>query len=91
MNLRLIQITPLREPWGGPDTLRPPNTDEYNYTAIAIEESGKFYYWAKGVGIEITPREYEWVITNPKLYYFSTALRLDLRIKAQRDHRKDTK
>jgi hypothetical protein len=82
MNLRLIEIMPLNSNLGGQDTLRPPQTSDYQYTAIAIEEGGKFYYWAKGVSIEITAKEYEYVITNPKLYYFSTALKLDIRIKA---------
>lgn len=83
MNLQLIEITPLNQNLGGPDTLRPPQISEYNYTAIAIEDNGKFYYWAKGVSIEITPREYEFVTTNPKLYYFSTALRLHCRLKKE--------
>lgn len=83
MNLQLIEITPLNQDLGGLETLRPPQTSEYNYTAIAIEENGKFYYWAKGRGIEITPREYELVISNPKLYYFSTALRLHNRLKKE--------
>ena len=83
MNLQLIEITPLNQNLGGPDTLRPPQISEYNYTAIAIEDNGKFYYWAKGRGIEITPREYELVISNPKLYYFSTALRLRNRLKKE--------
>jgi hypothetical protein len=80
MNLQLIEITPLNQDLGGADTLRPPHTTEYNYTAIAIEENGKFYYWAKGVSIEITRYEYEYVIANPKLYYFSTALKLHCKI-----------
>ncbi len=83
MNLRLIEITPLNQDLGGLETLRPPQTSEYNYTAIAIEENGKFYYWAKGRGIVITPREYELVISNPKLYYFSTAVRLHNRLKKE--------
>ena len=82
MNLRLIEIKPLHSNFGSPDILRPPQTSDYQYTAIAIEDGGKFYYWAKGVSIEISAKEYEYVITNPKLYYFSTALKLDLRIKA---------
>ena len=83
MNLQLIEITPLNQKLGGEDTLRPPQTSDNNYTAIAIEDGGKFYYWAKGVSIEITPQEYEYVTTNPKLYYFSSALRLHCRIKKE--------
>ena len=50
------------------------------YIAIAIEEGGKYYYWAKGVSISITHQEYWHIKTNPKLYYFSTALKLHRRI-----------
>ena len=83
MNLQIIDITPLNQNLGGEDTLRPPQKSDNNYTAIAIEDNGKFYYWDKGVSIEITPQEYEFVTTNPKLYYFSTALRLHCRIKKE--------
>lgn len=86
MNLQLIEITPLKQDLGGADTLRPPQKTEYNYTAIAIEENGKFYYWAKGVGIEISSHDYVHVLANPKLYYFSTALRLHCRINQVRKH-----
>ena len=53
---------------------------EYQYTGIAIEEGGKYYYWAKGGSIEITEWEYFNIKLNPRLYYFSTALRLHHRI-----------
>lgn len=50
------------------------------YIAIAIEENGQYYYWAKGISIAITQEEYWHVKTNPKLYYFYTALKLHRRI-----------
>lgn len=50
------------------------------YIAIAIEEGGQYYYWAKGISIPISQEEYWRVKTNPKLYYFSTALKLHRRI-----------
>ena len=53
---------------------------EYRYTAIAIEDGGKYYYWAKGVSLEIQDWEYVNIKLNPKLYYFSTALKLHQRI-----------
>lgn len=59
---------------------RPPQNEEYQYTAIAIEDKGHYYYWAKGVSLEISRQEYEAIKANPKLYYFSTALRLHFRI-----------
>ena len=53
---------------------------EYRYTGIAIEDGGKYYYWAKGVSLEIKDWEYVNIKLNPKLYYFSTALKLHHRI-----------
>ena len=53
---------------------------EYSYTAIAIADGGRYFYWAKGVSVEIADWEYHNVKLNPKLYYFSTALKLHIRI-----------
>ena len=53
---------------------------EYSYTGIAIEDRGRYYYWAKGASIEIADWEYFNIKLNPKLYYFSTALKLHHRI-----------
>jgi hypothetical protein len=53
---------------------------EYQYTGIAIEEGGKYYYWAKGISLEIKEWEYANIKLNPKLYYFSTALKLHVRV-----------
>jgi hypothetical protein len=53
---------------------------EYRYTGIAIDDGGKYFYWAKGVSLEICDWEYANIKLNPKLYYFSTALKLHLRI-----------
>ena len=75
MNLRIIQITPLATHLA-PSVKRPPNTAEYNYQAVAIENDGKHYYWAKGISLEITPEEHELVLTNPKLFVSSTTHRL---------------
>ncbi len=50
------------------------------YRAEAIEYQGKYYYRAWGVTVEATPYEYTKVIRNPKLYYFSAALKLHQRI-----------
>jgi hypothetical protein len=53
---------------------------EYRYSGIAIEDAGKYYFWAKGVSLEIKGWEYNNIKLNPKLYYFSTALKLHHRI-----------
>lgn len=51
-----------------------------HYRAQAIEYQGKYYYRAWGVTVEVSPDEYEKVIRNPKLYYFSVALKLQQRL-----------
>ena len=51
-----------------------------HYHAEAIEYQGSYYYRALGVTVEATPYEYTKVIQNPKLYYFSAALKLHQRI-----------
>ncbi len=55
--------------------------DENNYWAEAIEDDNGFLYRAKGVTVDITEAELKNVIANPRLYYFSTALRLHVRLK----------
>lgn len=75
MNIQLVQITPLPS-YLAPSVERPPNTNEYNYQAIVIEEHGAYYYWAKGVSLEISKEIYELVRTNPKLFNESTTHRL---------------
>jgi len=76
MNFQLIHVSPLNPM---------PETDskykENHYVGIAIEEGGKHYYWAKGVSLEIERWEFERLKKNPKLYYFSSALKLHFRIK----------
>lgn len=79
MNFQLIRPERLAN-WVSPTVERPPALEEFNYSAIAIEEDGKYFYWAKGISLEIERYEYEAIKANPKLYYFSTALKLHIRI-----------
>jgi hypothetical protein len=79
MNIQLIQIEQLQKN-GFPRVLRPQKSSEYEYVGIAIEDQGSYYYWARGVSLRITEQEYRHIKANPKLYYFSTALKLHLRI-----------
>ncbi len=79
MNLEIFHIQPLDRIWAS-SVARPENTSENIYTSIAIEDLGRYFYWAKGVSIEISHEEYKALKMNPKLYYFSTALKLHLRI-----------
>ena len=57
-----------------------------NYWAEAIEYDGKFFYRAASTTIEITDYQFQAVVINPKLYYFSTALKLHLEIKRIKAH-----
>ena len=54
--------------------------DENNYFAEAIEFDDKCYYRVDGTTVEISRYEYANVIGNPRLYYFSSALKLHHRI-----------
>lgn len=58
-----------------------PHDDENNYWAEAIKYGEKFYYRVNGTTVEIADYEFEKVLGNPRLYYFSTALKLHIRIK----------
>ena len=55
-------------------------SNSQHYQAEAIEHQGKYYYRAWGVTVEVTPHEYAKVIRNPKLFYFSAALKLHQRL-----------
>lgn len=79
MNFQLIHVEQLN-PKHHMRLPVPAQPDEYQYVGIAIEERGKHYYWARGVSIEITDWEYANIKLNPKLFYFSTALKLHHRI-----------
>ena len=84
MNIQLIYPEHLQD-WVGDGTKRPEKIDEFNYIGISIEERHGHYYYAKGVCIPISAREQNYIRTNPKLYYFSTALKLHHRIERLRD------
>lgn len=79
MNLQLLRIRCLPT-WLNNFIPRPPDTEEYNYCAIVVEEGKKYYYWARGVSLEISKDEFDWVRHNPALYDSSIAMRLHLRI-----------
>ena len=58
--------------------------NNFKYIAEAIEDENRYYYRVDDVTIEITQSEYNYVIINPYLYYFSTALKLHYLI--QKNH-----
>ncbi len=84
MNIQLIYPKPLRDRGinGVKDTEQ---NDRYNYIGISIEDQGQYYYWAKGISIPITAREQALIRKNPKLFYFSTILKLHHRIRRLRE------
>ena len=55
--------------------------NEHHYLAEAIAHEGRQYYRVDGTTVELEQHEYQRVITNPRLYYFSAALKLHHRIK----------
>ncbi len=59
-------------------------TPENDYGAEVIKDGDRFYYRARGVTVPITEQEARSVISNPFLYYVSTALRLHYMIDAKR-------
>lgn len=79
MNIQLIHIEQLQKN-GFPKVLRPQQSTEYQYVGIAIEDQESYYYWARGVSLKISEQEYRHIKANPKLYYFSTALKLHIKI-----------
>ena len=52
----------------------------FEYLAEAIKDKKRYYYRVDDVTVEITKYEYDKVMVNPYLYYFSTALKLHHRI-----------
>ena len=55
--------------------------NEHRYLAEAIAHEGRHYYRVDGITVELEKYEYQRVIANPRLYYFSAALKLHHRIK----------
>jgi len=52
-----------------------------NYVAQAIERDGQYFYRINGVTVQALQYEYDQAIANPRLYYFSSALKLHFRVK----------
>ena len=59
--------------------------DENNYFAEAIEYQGQYFYRVDGVTVQAEQYEYERAISNPRLYYFSSALILHRRIQKAKE------
>ncbi len=63
----------------GPSASPPPDRENH-YEAAVIEIGDRFWYRAKGTTIEVTANEARQVRGCPLLFYFSTALKLHVRI-----------
>ena len=59
--------------------------DANNYFAEAIEHQGEYFYRVDGITVQEEQYEYERVINNPRLYYFSSALKLHHRIRKAKE------
>ena len=59
--------------------------DEHNYQAVAIEYQERYFYRINGVTVKASKYEYEQALKNPRLYYFSSALKLHHRVKKARE------
>jgi hypothetical protein len=59
--------------------------DENHYFAEAIKYQGEYFYRVDGVTVKAEQCEYEHVIYNPRLYYFSSALKLHHRIRKAKE------
>ena len=61
------------------------NTEEFDseginpYAVDLIDDEGSYFYRSNGTTIEITQDEYANILVNPRLYYFSSALKLQCR------------
>jgi hypothetical protein len=50
--------------------------NKFHHTAQLIKNFGRYYYRERNKTMEIEAWEYDRVLANPRLYYFSTALKL---------------
>jgi hypothetical protein len=62
-----------------------PPDDENNYWAEAIRIGNSYFYRVGDIVVPATEYEYQKVIANPNMYYFSSALKLHCRIQRKRD------
>ena len=62
-----------------------PPDDEMNYWAEAIRIGGSYFYRVGDIVVPVLEYEYQNVIRNPNMYYFSSALKLHYRIQRKRD------
>lgn len=60
-------------------------SDEWNYWAMVIQDKGNYYYWAKGISLEIKPMDVVKVIQHPFLTTDSMAFKLHQQIDVLRN------
>ena len=59
---------------------------EFKYFAEVIEDRNRYFYHVDDAVIEINKYEYDHVIVNPYLYYFSSALKLHIAIQRKKEN-----
>jgi len=62
-----------------------PPDDEMNYWAEAIRIGDSYFYRVGDIVVPVLEYEYQNVIRNPNMYYFSSALKLHYRIQRARE------
>ena len=70
---------------GNPPRRPDPPDDESNYWAEAIRIGDSYFYRVGDIVVPVLEYEYQNVIRNPNMYYFSSALKLHYRIQRKRD------
>ena len=68
-----------------------PAEEDNDYQALIIKEGDRFFYRARGTTVPISGDEAEMVLKNPFMYYFSTALKLHIRIERALERRRQTR
>lgn len=61
--------------------------DTYYGRAKLIKDKGKFYYAEGDKRVEITKYEYEAILRHPVLHYFTTALKMHIKIERLKGHK----
>lgn len=70
---------------GKPQPQPDPPDDEHNFWAEAIRINDSYFYREGETIVAALEYEYNNVIQNPNTYYFSSALKLHIRVKRKRD------
>jgi hypothetical protein len=71
MNIQLVNVFPVLSPYTE-------NPEEYTYPILLLNDNHGFYYWARGVSIEINEKDFFHLLHYPKIFEHSKALKYHL-------------